>query len=83
MLFFYLVQHDKQLYMEQLKEKTFTVSQALKNRLQLDLNAIHVIKNFMVDSQSIKPNEVLLLANQTLFSFKELKFISWIKFTKK
>lgn len=80
-LFFYLSNIDRQQYIEQLKEKTITLSQALKNRIQLDLYSLHALKNFLLGSPLIDPQEVLLLTNQMLFSFKEIKLISWINVT--
>ena len=82
LLFFYLLDVGRQQYTEQLKEKAIAVSQALKNRIQLDLYSLHALKDYVLDSESISPQEILLLANQTLFSFKEIKFIIWINFTK-
>jgi signal transduction histidine kinase/CheY-like chemotaxis protein len=82
LLFYYLLEVGRQQCTEQLKEKTIALSQALKNRIQLDLYSMHVLKDFVLDSQQIQPQEILLLANQSLFSFKEIKFISWIGFTK-
>ena len=77
-LFFYLQQVDKDQYAEQLKEKARLLSQALENRVTLDLQALHGIKNFLLGSKLAEPENILVLANQTLFSFKEIKLISWI-----
>jgi signal transduction histidine kinase len=77
-LFFYLRSVDRQQYTEQLKEKSITLSQALRNRIQLDLYSLHALRIFLLGSQLIAPQEILILANQTIFSFKEVKFISWI-----
>ncbi len=82
-LFFYLNNVDRQQYIGQLKEKTITLSQALKNRVQLDLYSLYALKNFLLGSPSIEPQEVLLLTNQMLFSFKEIKLISWLNVTEK
>jgi signal transduction histidine kinase/ActR/RegA family two-component response regulator len=82
-LFFYLGDVDRQQYINQLKEKTVTLSQALKNRIQLDLYSLHALKNFLLSSPLIEPQEVLLLTNQALFSFKEIKLISWINVEEK
>ncbi|MEQ1739611.1 MAG: ATP-binding protein [Methyloglobulus sp.] len=77
-LFFYLDRIGRQQYTEQLKEQAITLSRALKNRISLDLSALYGLKSFLLSSTAIEPQEVLLLANQSLFSFKEIKLISWI-----
>jgi signal transduction histidine kinase/ActR/RegA family two-component response regulator len=82
-LFFYLGYVDRQQFVKQLKEKTITLSQALKNRIQLDLYSMHALKNLLLSSPLIEPQDVLLLTNQVLFSFKEIKLISWINVEEK
>jgi signal transduction histidine kinase/CheY-like chemotaxis protein len=83
LLFFYLRGVDRQLYAEQLKGKATNLSENLKNRIQLDLQSLHAIRAFLLASQALEPKEVLLLANQTISSFKEIKLISWINLMKK
>jgi signal transduction histidine kinase/CheY-like chemotaxis protein len=82
LLFFYLRGVDRQQYTEQLKEKTITLSQALKNRIQLDLYSLQALRNFLLGSQLIEPQEFSLLTKQTLLPFKEIKSISWINIAK-
>ncbi len=82
-LFFYLGNVDRQQHIKQLQDKTITLSQALKNRIQLDLNSLHALKGFLLASPLIKPQEVLLLTNQLLFAYKEIKLISWINVEEK
>ena len=77
-LFFYLKYVDHQQYTQQLKEKTNTFSQALKNRLVLDMRSLQGLKSFLLSTKTIEPQEILLLTNQILSSFKEIKIISWI-----
>ncbi len=80
-LFFYLSNVDRQQYTEQLKEKTITLSQALKNRIQMDLYSLHSLRNFLLGSQLIEPQEFSLLSKQAYISFDEIKSINWINFT--
>ena len=82
-LFFYLDNVDRQQQIKQLQDKTITLSQALKNRIQLDLNSLHALKGFLLTSPLIKPQEVLLLTNQLLFAHKEIKLISWVNVEEK
>ena len=78
MLFFYLKGIVRDQYTEQLKEKTITLSQALKNRIRLDLSALHGIRNFLLGTQAIGPQEFSLLTRQTLLPFQEMQSISWV-----
>lgn len=82
-LFFYLRSVDHQQHAQQLKEKTVTLSQALKNRIQLDLSSLHALKNFLLGSQRIGPKEFSLLTRQTLLPFKEIQSISWVNVKEK
>jgi signal transduction histidine kinase/integral membrane sensor domain MASE1 len=78
-LFFYLNSVAREQYTEQLKEKTITLSQALKGRVQLDLAALDAIKNFLLGSQSIEPKVLSNITKQTLSSAKEIQSINWVK----
>lgn len=77
----YLRGVDRHQATEQLKEKTIALSQALKNRIQLDLYSLYGLRNFLLGSQLIESQEFSLLTKQTLFSLKEIKFISWLNVT--
>lgn len=78
LLFVYLMGVDRQQTAEHLKEKSITLSQALKNRIQLDLYSLHALRNFLLGSQSIDPLAFSRLSKQTLLPFKEMQSISWI-----
>jgi signal transduction histidine kinase/CheY-like chemotaxis protein len=78
LLFVYLRGVDHQQTTEQLKEKTITLSQALKNRIQLDLYSLYALRNFLLGSQSLDPLAFSALSKQTLLPFKEMQSISWI-----
>jgi signal transduction histidine kinase/ActR/RegA family two-component response regulator len=80
-LFFYLNGIAREQYTQQLKEKAITLSQALKNRIQLDLSSLYAIRNYLLGSQAIEPKEFSLLTKQTLMPFKEMQAISWVNIT--
>jgi signal transduction histidine kinase len=79
LLYFYLGGIAREQYTEQLKAKTLTLSQALKDRLQLDLLAIHEIRNYVLGTQPIEQQEFERLSRHTLSSYQEMKTIAWVK----
>jgi signal transduction histidine kinase/ActR/RegA family two-component response regulator len=74
-LFFYLNGIARDQYTEQLKEKTITLSQALKDRIRLDFATLNGLKNVLLNSNSAGNQEFLLLTKQTLSSFQEMRAI--------
>lgn len=80
-LFFYLSGINRQQYAEQLKDKSTALSQALKSRVAMDMRALRGLKTFLLNSKPTESQEILLLANQVLLSFKEIKLISWVNDT--
>jgi signal transduction histidine kinase/CheY-like chemotaxis protein len=79
-LFFYLNGIVREQYTEQLKEKSITLSQAIKNRIQLDLSSLHSVKNYLLGSKTIDQETFSLLASQSLMPFKEMQAVSWVRF---
>ncbi len=78
MLSFYLKDIIRTQYTGRLKERAFTLSQELKNRIQLELSALHALRIFLLGSQSVGPNEFSLLVKETLSPFKEVQSVNWL-----
>lgn len=76
-LFFYLQNIEHERYTQSLKEKTVTLSEAIKNRIQLDRYALYALRNLLQNSSQIDPQKFSELTQQILFPFKEFQSIIW------
>ena len=77
LLFFYLQNIEHKRYTGYLKEKAITLSEAIKNRIQLDRYALHSLRNLLKNSNQIDPQKFSELTQQILFPFKEFQSIIW------
>ena len=77
-LFFYLNSVSRAQYTEQLKEKSLTLSQAIKGRFQLDMAALHSVRNYLLGAQTINAAELKQLAEHALSPAHEMQSIAWV-----
>ena len=78
LLFFYLNRVSREQYTAQLKEKSLTLSQAIKGRFQLDMAALHSVRNFLLGAQAVNPTELTQLAEHAASPAKEMQSIAWV-----
>ncbi len=76
-MYFYLNTIAKEQYTQQLKEKAVTLSQALKDRVQLNVYALQALKGYLLGWNSVESDEFLLLAKQSMLPFREMQTIRW------
>ena len=74
----YLKEIDRKHYVEQLQEKAVALSQAVKNRIDLDLYALKALRRLLLELESLEPREFSILARQTLSPFSEIQSVSWV-----
>jgi signal transduction histidine kinase/integral membrane sensor domain MASE1 len=67
-------------YAQHLKEKAVILSQALKNRIQLNVYALYALNGYLLGWQSVDSDKYLELAKASMLPFPEVESISWGKF---
>ncbi len=76
-MFCYLNSLAKEQYTQQLKEKAVALSQALKDRMQLNVYALQALKGYLLGWNSVESDEFILLAKQAMLPFREIQTIRW------
>ncbi|MGZ8199869.1 MAG: response regulator [Methylosarcina sp.] len=80
LLHVYVRQVEEKQQQQQFVDQTTTLSQALINRIQSNIQAIEAVRNFFYGSQKVEESEFTLFTRQSLSQFREIVEVSWIDF---
>lgn len=80
MLYDYVGEVEQQQHRQQFKDQAITLSQALINRVQGNVQAVNSVRYFFHGSSKVEEDEFTLFTKQSLSLFKEIKAISWITY---
>lgn len=80
LLYVYVLQIEQQQQQRQFRDQTVTLSQALINRIQNNIQTINSVRNFFHGSKKVEKSEFLLFTGQLLSLFNEIEAISWFSY---
>jgi signal transduction histidine kinase len=79
-LYVYVSRLEQKQQQQQFIEQTATLSQALVNRIQGNVQAVEAVRNFFYGSRQVEEAEFDLFTRQSLSQFSEIIAFSWINF---
>jgi signal transduction histidine kinase/ActR/RegA family two-component response regulator len=79
-LYGYVSRLEQKQQQQQFIDQTRTLSQALINRIEGNVQAIEAVRNFFYGSRQVEETEFVLFTRQSLSQYKEIIAFRWLNF---